>query len=898
MSESLGAARLDIEVDVTQLEAAISKAKSRLADMSTDAQKQYSQLGSSEKRRIDRLVQQADTLNMTRAQQLAYNAALKTSGPVLDDLTRKIAQNEARLKGSAIQFNAFGNSVKQNAMAMRQVPMQMTDIFVGLATGQKPMMVLLQQGGQLKDLFGGIVPAAKALGGALMGLVNPYTVVAGAAAAAAYAMSDGQRQAFEFEKAILMTGNAAGVTVGQLANMAGRLDDFSGTQRSAARVLTQMTSTGKIASSEMENVARAVTRLQSVAGIPIEDTIRNMVALGEKPAEASRKLNEQYRYLNAAALERIRALEDEGRASEAAAMAQREFADAGLARADELERHLGVLPKLARGAGSAFAEMWDGLMGLGRAKTPDEMLADIERRLAGGLRGGFAVDAGGGFDLGPSAIERRLLEQQRDRMIEESRWDSLAAENAANVLRQNEALSSARERWAKIEEANLTRREKLEREIAEVRKAGLEAGKAEVDIERQISRVRERYKEAPKTNADDNSAKSLLESIERQIEANNLLAATGDKATASDNLSARARQMLAEQTNSMTDATRMLLHAMLPSLEASELAAQAAERERKAKEALARQNTMLQQQTDNRRDSNNATIMAFGSGQDGIEQFQRRIAINREYEAELGRLGDRAVADDQATWDAMADNAAAHRDQMMREEAEFQRQRAAAMADPLNGAQAAWEDYLASAQNAAGMTYDLFSDAFKGAEDAIVKFALTGKLSFKDMADDIIANLARIAAKQMITGLINTIPGGFGGFMQSLLKPERNALGGVYSSPGLSAYSGKVVSSPTIFPFAKGAGLMGEAGPEAIMPLKRTQGGQLGVVATGAGGVVNVHIHGAPTQPQIGKRRNANGGLDIDVLFKQNEAWMAERVAGGASLLNRALNSRYDIRTR
>ncbi|HEJ7026538.1 TPA: phage tail tape measure protein [Serratia marcescens] len=62
-----------------------------------------------------------------------------------------------------------------------------------------------------------------------------------------------------------------------------------------------------------------------------------------------------------------------------------------------------------------------------------------------------------------------------------------------------------------------------------------------------------------------------------------------------------------------------------------------------------------------------------------------------------------------------------------------------------------------------------------------------------------------------------------------------NAKGGVYASPSLSAFSGEIVSNPTLFAFARGAGLMGEAGPEAIMPLKRGADGSLGVRAIGGG---------------------------------------------------------------
>lgn len=69
-----------------------------------------------------------------------------------------------------------------------------------------------------------------------------------------------------------------------------------------------------------------------------------------------------------------------------------------------------------------------------------------------------------------------------------------------------------------------------------------------------------------------------------------------------------------------------------------------------------------------------------------------------------------------------------------------------------------------------------------------------------------------------------------------------NAKGGVYDSPSLSKYSGQVVNSPTMFAFAKGAGVMGEAGPEAIMPLSRGKDGKLGVKASGGGVQINQNI--------------------------------------------------------
>ena len=146
-----------------------------------------------------------------------------------------------------------------------------------------------------------------------------------------------------------------------------------------------------------------------------------------------------------------------------------------------------------------------------------------------------------------------------------------------------------------------------------------------------------------------------------------------------------------------------------------------------------------------------------------------------------------------------------------------------------------------SMEDIGGQVADSVIRAFKGLEDQLVSFVTTGKMSFKDLARSIIADMARIAIRAMI---IKPIMAGFG---LTLAK------GGVLENgQHLTAYAkGGIVNKPTIFPMANGMGLMGEAGPEAVLPLRRGANGKLGVESNGSGStVVNVSVDAKGTEVQ------------------------------------------------
>ncbi|MGK1691037.1 phage tail length tape measure family protein [Klebsiella pneumoniae] len=122
----------------------------------------------------------------------------KTSGMLsplaYDRLNSKLAESRDALEKTQAQLGKTSQSAAQTANAMRMIPAQMTDIVVGLSTGQSPFMILMQQGGQLKDMFGGIGPAIKGVGTYVMGLVNPYSVVAASVGLLTYAVYQNRQE--------------------------------------------------------------------------------------------------------------------------------------------------------------------------------------------------------------------------------------------------------------------------------------------------------------------------------------------------------------------------------------------------------------------------------------------------------------------------------------------------------------------------------------------------------------------------------------------------------------------------------------------------------------------------------------------------------------------------------
>ena len=181
------------------------------------------------------------------------------------------------------------------------------------------------------------------------------------------------------------------------------------------------------------------------------------------------------------------------------------------------------------------------------------------------------------------------------------------------------------------------------------------------------------------------------------------------------------------------------------------------------------------------------------------------------------------------------------------------------------------DDYAAKVNDVAGNIKSAMGNALQGMEDALVNFVMTGKLAFSDLARSILADITRIVIQR-------TIMKPFTGWLDSIL-PSANGNAFVNGEVQKYAYGG-IVSKPTLFPMKNGAGLMGEAGAEAILPLKRGSDGRLGVTSEGSGGtIVNVSVNANSTSVEGDYDKSKQLGKVVAAAIQQQ--LILERRPGG-----------------
>lgn len=786
----IGTARINITADSSGALKAAAQVKSGFADMSKDAQAQYSKLTAAQKRNYDSLRRQADTVNMTRAQQIAYNASLKTSGPLLDDITKRLAASTAATQKAGSQFNQYGLTAKMELAALRQVPAQITDIVTSLQGGQKPLNVLIQQGGQLKDVFGGVVPAARALTRTLVGMITPYTVGAAAVIALGAAWLQGSREMDEFNRTLIMSGNSLGITSGQASAMSAEISKLSDiTRGQAVEALTAVAKSGKISGDQLEEVATVAARSAKILGVSVDDVVERFAKLAEDPVKSSAELNKQYNFLTESVYEQIRALQEQGREQDAAALAQSALARATTQRLDEVETSLGVVERAWNATKNAAKGAWDAFLDVGRPDTSSEIqakTAKIQSQLNQAMLStpGFVTSPGGAaFGDGGRARSSQIkkfadqLLAAYDDVAKAAGSDFTARAQGINAEIHQSAIAAA-EDVQKVLEGAQTAAEKeskalgeLHENIEKIRKANPDSPLLSSDsIAKAEEAIRSRYAERSSGggggSARVDAGTRMLDSLRQQAASLQEQIVSDEKLTSSQQQLAKFNQQIADIKNrEIVTADEKSLLAAQDQIRAQLGINIQLERENEARKATLaleqriaqiRENSAQRLASDTRQ--HNDVLGAFGMGDKEVDRMKERARIYEDAvrdqrrltkDIDLGLVDPAKLAEGTALIQSELNARLAEQDRYYRE---------------IDAKQANWElgakqslnNYADEAGNVYKQVGELVSQSLSVMEDALVN----GKLNWKEFADSIIKDILRIYLKSQILGPIAKMLGG------------------------------------------------------------------------------------------------------------------------------------------
>lgn len=806
---------------------------------------------------INKLKEQVTQQNLSRTEMLRIQAAQLGVSSSADVYIRKLEKQNVALKGVTI-------SSGQYRQAMRQLPMQMTDIVTSLASGMPPWLVAVQQGGQIKDSFGGFGNSLKAI----TSLITPWKVAmfggVGVLTAFGVAAYQGSKELSEYNKQLILTGNYAAKTKGQLNELARSLSGDGITQYKMADALAQVVGSGSFTGSQVDMVAGVAAKMEKATGQSIDETIKQFQRLKDQPVQSVMELDKSLHFLTATQLEQITTLEEQGRTSDAAKIAMESYANSMRDRTSQIVENLGFLESAWAGVKDMAGSAWDAMLDLGRAKTLDQQIREYEEKL---------VD----FQINPAS--KGLHFNKTGQTADDLRYELLALKEK----KFQQDIENARKTSEKNEEEILKRNLKLQNDYANKfssRETDRKKALAKLELDRKIL-GEEKYQEY-KAEIERRYADRKVPNAPKGKAFRPDMGTRNDESAQAEVTSLQAQLKLLEQHSSTTD----FISQQRKNLQLEQAKFDVLEEASKTRKLSLDEQSLLK---------NKESILANKMKLADLgDQISKQEHLNK-----LQDQADKYVKQQEARQKAIADSLGKSSLELQRaleieqlrstygntpqwEKVEGAKlstfaQEDAAKQDWAAGMKTAWGDYRDAALDANAQIQSVTSATLNGFSSTLSSVLVDGQANFKDFTKSILKMLAEIAIKMSIVKGFEAF--GFGGV-------TANAKGGVYNSPGLSAYSGQIVSQPTLFPFARGAGLMGEAGPEAILPLRRGIDGKLGVVAASGltGGEINqtfqINIQNDAGNGEIGP--NAVKQILNLVEQKTKQVMIKERRDGGS----------------
>lgn len=493
--------------------------------------------------------------------------------------------------GPAMQKAAV--SAAQLQAATRGLQAQFTDIVTSLQAGQNPLQVLLQQGGQIKDQFGGIGAAAQAMGGYVAGLVTPMSVAAVAVATLGVAMYSEAERAERFGIALVRAGNNASLAKAELEGLSRSLDELDGVTRGVADdAIVALIANTRLGGAEFRKAAEAVAEWSSLTGESAESVARKMKDLGREPYQALLRLAEGGANVTTEMLDAARSLQESGKSADAAKIAFNAMVADMESKNDRIRDQLSGWSRLWRDIKDEASGAWSAITRTTGAMI-DESYLRGEFDLARARRG----EANGG------------PEYEREFQSFRSRRRSDAAVDAAF------AASAGR---------NASARQQVVLEDARVKDKP------------------DRKTPKPRALSAREDGTSLLAQLRQQVELNRAATASQDALTTSERLAVTAKLQLEQITGKLTTSRRAEIAAALEALKTTDAALEQYKREEKAKEEAAKR---LERETEEVKSNTQARADYLADLEFEIALIGKS-AIEQERMIALRQLGAQATAED------------------------------------------------------------------------------------------------------------------------------------------------------------------------------------------------------------------------------------------------------------
>ncbi|OHV12115.1 phage tail tape measure protein [Kushneria phosphatilytica] len=792
---------------------------------------------------LERLRKQADGTTASlqrmekeaRDQQRDFNALVKQIDPTtsrlgeLDEMQRRLDRHMAdnRIDSERYQeystrigemrkevtqtdevMGQFGTTARAQQAALRQLPMQFTDIATSLQMGQPPMQVLLQQGGQLKDIFGDVRTALRETAKYVLSMVNPFTVAAAAVAGFGAAIYSAASRQDEFQQALTLTNNYANTTAGELQALSERIGDQTGNADAAKQAITSMANTGQRSFREIGTVAESVALRNQATGESVESLVSQYAKIAEDPVSALQELNSQYHFLDQSTAQHIQRLVEQGNKQQAVQEAMEAWGDASDKASKQVLDNLNAVDRLLNSLQSGWNDFWGGVssainedlssaagaLGIGND-------SDRTQSLQNQLSGGF---------LGGDRALNSLFGRTGDLKTELGILEGMQATN--KIIRQQEnekarAQSEAAQEYLKLSE-NAKEYESTEQRINSLqqeRQKYLDAYDQHGDDQfkvaaQQVADRIEQIRDSGDSSSDPgrSDAEKMLESISKHnAELRQQVKINGDLTWAE-----KQRVELNEQLqNGDNDSLRQNEEELRRALAVSETLQEQVDKQEalnQLKERSAQIESSVQSDLSSRRRQQNDELSVFDQGDRAQEQIEAQRKIMRDYQGYMSDLNEEtpesAFGSDQ--YQQAVKQIRDARDQALAMNREYYDRLDAMRGEWENGVSRSWDNYLSIIRDHASQADSFMSGMFDAWESSVANFVKNGKISFSDFADTIIAQSARITAQQAALGLGSMLglAGSAGGGGASVALGGVRALGmdtGLFASGGYTGDGGK-----------------------------------------------------------------------------------------------------------